>query len=293
MKQLIFDIGGTYIKYAYFTDNDMKIGSFPVVDQNGKEDIPAALRNFLKNYQTVDEIGVSAPGPFDFKNGISLIDFKLTSMYKVNVMNIFKEAFPKARILFIHDAVAFILGALVDDPSLKNDVVAGIMMGTGTGYALMDKGKVRVAGDEATIPHLGFVPYFDTGAKIEDFVSATGIINLARKEGYQYRYVKDMAKDAEYDPKLRDIFVKVGTMLGNVTNQQQKIDHFNLLVIGGGVSNVFSFLKPGYDSVCKVPYRIITDSTKSPINGVRLALKLGKENIYLIKECPRSRWFSK
>lgn len=281
MKQLIFDIGGTYIKYAYFVDNKVDVGSFPVVDKNGQEDIPTALKKFLKNYQ-VDEVGVSMPGPFDFKNGISLMDFKLPSIYQVNVMNIFKEAFPRAKILFIHDAVAFILGALADNPSLKDKVVAGIMLGTGTGYALMNKGRVRVATDEVTTPHLGFKPYLDTGKKIEHFVSATGLIRLANEAGYHYKYVKEMAEDAKNNQKLKDIFIKVGAILGDVVNQQQKVDHFNFLVIGGGVSNVFSLLKPGYDSVCQVPYQIITDSTMGPVNGVRLALKLGKENIYLI-----------
>ncbi|MCQ2794582.1 MAG: hypothetical protein MJ207_04485, partial [Bacilli bacterium] len=140
MKQLIFDIGGTYIKYAYFVNSGVKFDSFPVVNQDGQEDVPNALRNFMKNYQ-VDEIGVSMPGPFDFKNGISLMEFKLPSLYHVNLMDIFKEACPKAKIIFIHDAVAFILGTLSEKPELKTMKAAGVMLGTGTGFACMDHGR--------------------------------------------------------------------------------------------------------------------------------------------------------
>ncbi|MCQ2792478.1 MAG: ROK family protein [Bacilli bacterium] len=280
MKQLIFDIGGTYIKYAYFVNNEVKFDSFPVINQDGKEDVPYALKNFLKNYQ-VDEIGVSMPGPFDFKNGISLMDFKLKSLYQVNVMSIFKEACPQAKIVFIHDAVAFILGTLNEDPKLKTMRVAGVMLGTGTGFACMDNGRVMVSENEITIPHLGRQIYDNTNRKIDEFISATGLIRLANELGYHFKYVKEMAEAAKIDKRLQETFLEVGQILGKVMNQQQVNLHFTYLLIGGGVSNVWHLLKPAFERVCHIPYRVVNNLAMCPINGVRLALRLGKDNIYL------------
>lgn len=280
MKQLIFDIGGTYIKYAYFVDEKVTIGSFPVTDNNGKEDVPNALRNFLKNYQ-VDEIGVSMPGPFDFDNGISYMDFKLPSIYKVNVKKIFTDIFPNAKILFIHDAVAFALGALVEKPSLKDKFAVVVMLGTGLGHGYMDHGRVLVSKEKITAPHLGRLPYLDTGKVIENFVSASALINYAKEAGYNFKYVKDMAIAAKEDQKLQAIFYKVGKNLAEVLNEQQKKYPFTELMIGGGVSNVWSLLKKGFEENSKIPYQIISDSTRCPINGVRRALKLNDEKLYL------------
>lgn len=279
MKQLILDIGGTYIKYAYFVDEKVSVGSFPVTDANGNEDVPNALRNFLKNYQ-VDEIGISMPGPFDFTNGISYMDFKLPSIYKKNIKVIFTDIFPNAKILFIHDAVAFALGALEENPALKEKAISVIMLGTGLGYGFVDHGRVLVDKEKVTSPDLGRSPYLDNKL-VEDYVSATALIRLAKEAGYNFKYVKDMAVAAKDDQKLQSIFYTVGKSLADVMNKQQKMYPFTYLMIGGGVSNVWHLLKKGYEENSQIPYQIISDSTRCPINGVRHALKLNDEKLYL------------
>lgn len=280
MKQLILDIGGTYIKYAYFVDEKVTVGSFPVTDSNGKEDVPNALRNFLKNYQ-VDEVGISMPGPFDFANGISYMDFKLPSIYKKNIKTIFTDIFPKAKILFIHDAVAFALGALEENPKLKEQNAMVIMLGTGLGYGYLDHGHVLVDNTKTTFPDLGRAPYSKPGKYVEDFVSATALVRFAKDAGYNFKYVKDMANAAKDDKKLQDIFHQVGMILGKVMNEQGKKYPYSYLMIGGGVSNVWHLLKSGFEETNKIPYQIISDSTMCPINGVRHALKLNNEDLYL------------
>ncbi|MCQ2794044.1 MAG: hypothetical protein MJ207_01565, partial [Bacilli bacterium] len=135
--------------------------------------------------------------------------------------------------------------------------------------------------DEVTIPHLGRQNYAKTNQKIDDFVSATGLIRLANELGYHFRYVKDMAEAAKIDVRLQETFLEVGQILGEIMNQQQAKFRFTYLLIGGGVSNVWHLLKPAFEKVCHIPYHVINNLTMCPINGVRLALKLGKDNIYL------------
>lgn len=280
MKQLILDVGGTYIKYAYFVDEKVSVGSFPVTDTSGKEDVPNALRNFLKNYQ-VDEVGISMPGPFDFANGISYMDFKLPSIYKKNIKNIFTDIFPKAKILFIHDAVAFALGALEEKPELKEQQAMVIMLGTGLGYGYLDHGRVLVNKDKITTPDLGRSPYWQPGKYVESFASATALLRFAKQIGYDFKYVKDMVEASKKDKKLQDIFHEVGIILGKVMSEQQKKYPYSYLMIGGGVSNAWYLFKDGFELTNKTPYQIISNSTMCPINGVRRALKLNNEDLYL------------
>lgn len=276
-KQLIFDIGGTYIKYAYVTDAHIDYGSFPVIDSAGKEDVPTALANFIAQYQ-VDEIGISVPGPFDLDNGISLIDFKLLSLYRVNLRELIKKHLPNAKVMFVHDAVAFTLGAVSQDSKLLKEKVACAMLGTGLGYAYCEYGRIWVNKAKIAMPELSFQKH--RNERIDDITSATGLINKAKQAGYHFRYVKDMAKAAETDEKLKAIFYEVGQFFGEVMNNEQKVDGFTRLIIGGGVSNVWYLLKKGFESVSKIDYQIITDSTACPIQGVRFALNQGQENIY-------------
>ena len=278
MNRLILDIGGTFIKYAYMDNRFRRVGNFPVIDANGKEDVPAAISKFIENYP-IDEIGVSAPAPFDFTNGIGHLIHKLESLNDISLRELFLKRFPKAKITFIHDAVAFMLGAFVENPHLQKEKVACVMLGTGLGYAYSENGRIAVDKNEVTKPELGFQKYKD--GIIEDYVSATGLLNLAKKIGYHFNYVKDMADASKNNPKLLAIFNEVGKMLGEVLNAQQKKDPFSMVVIGGGVSKAWPLMKKGFESVSKIKYEIIKDSTECPINGVILAMKLGKDKIYL------------
>lgn len=280
MKQLVFDIGGTYIKYAYFVDDKVKMGSFPVINEEGVEDVPGALVNFLKNYE-VDEIGVSMPGPSDLKTGTSLMTFKLPSLYQKSLKQLFNSIFPRAKVLFIHDAVAFALGALAETPYLRDKKLVVVMLGTGLGYAYIDHGRILVDKNEITTPDLGRSMYLDTNKHVEDFASASALIRLAHEAGYDFKYVKEMAEAAKEDMKVRDLFFQVGKSLGEVMNEHQKRYPFSCLMIGGGVSNAWSLLQPGFEAASSIPYLTIHDSTMCPINGVRVALALGKSDIYL------------
>lgn len=278
MNKLIFDIGGTYIKYAYVSGDTFKVGAFPVIDDKGKENLPNAIERFIRDYQ-VDAIGVSAPAPFDYEEGVGYMTHKLASLYHYSLRKLFNKYFPKAEVMFIHDAVAFMLGTTYENPHLRNEKVACVMIGTGLGYAYMEKGLVWVNDDQVTMPELGFQKYKD--GVIEDYVSATALLNFAREAGYRFKYVKDMSDAAKHDTKLKNIFEQVGMTLGEVLNARQKIDKFNLVVIGGGVSKTWPLLKKGFEKVSKIKYEIINDSITCPINGVRIALKLGKDKIYL------------
>lgn len=280
MNTLILDIGGTYIKYKYSDNRISKVGYFPVINDDGHEDVPNAIIKFIERFK-IDEIGVSAPGPFDYESGTSHMTHKLLSLSNVSLKDIFLKRFPKAKVIFIHDAVAFMLGTSVEYSYLTNEKVACVMLGTGLGYAFMDHGRVWVNDEQVSMPELSFQKYKD--GIIEDYVSATAALKFARDKGYRFRNVKEMYEAAKHDPVIEKIFYDMGKTLGEVLNERQKIDGFSLVVVGGGVSHAWELLKKGFEEVSQIKCVVVGDSVTCPINGVRLALKLGKDKIYLKK----------
>ena len=140
--------------------------------------------------------------------------------------------------------------------------------------------------------------YLKLALKIKEIIKKLNIdtlIDVGCGEGYFDRIINDecinitgidISKDAinlasKKDKKLQDIFHEVGIILGKVMSEQQKKYPYSYLMIGGGVSNAWYLFKDGFELTNKTPYQIISNSTMCPINGVRRALKLNNEDLYL------------
>ena len=79
MKIIVFDIGGTDIKYGIYENGQLLNGSFPVRGGETDPSLPERIAGFVREHKP-DKVAVCAPGPFDFKNGI--IHFEKTDISK-------------------------------------------------------------------------------------------------------------------------------------------------------------------------------------------------------------------
>ena len=277
MNILALDIGGTTVKYGFFGKNN-EFGEFSVKDTDGVERLPENIIKFISKYNA-DCIGISAPGPFDFSSGTGLMQHKLKSLYKISLKEMIEKRFPYTNLFFIHDATAFILGAVYNISILSNENVAGVMLGTGLGYVLFANGRVRVDKTKTPLGALWNMPYKDGFA--ENYVSATAIINKARANGYNFDGVREIAAAArEGNRKLTEIFFETGEHLGTLINRKQKEDGFEKLLIGGQVSGAWDLIKPGFDAVCPISYKIVKEPSKCPIWGIRYCAENGIDRIY-------------
>lgn len=278
MKILALDIGGTEVKYGYFGEGNDEYGKFSVIDSDGVERLPQNIIKFIKRFEC-EHIGICSPGPFDFKTGTGLMEHKLKSLYKVSLKEMIDSECGAIDTVFIHDSTAFILGAICNKPELKNKNISGVMLGTGLGYAYAVCGRVSVSENETPLYTLWNSRY--KGGIAEEYVSATAIINHAKKLGYCYDNVLAIATDAKNGNKtLQKLFFEVGKDMGEILNQRQKTDSFESIVIGGQVSLSWALMKNGFESVSEIPCYVVPNPTTCAVDGIKYCILNGKKNIY-------------
>lgn len=291
MKIAVTDIGGTEIKYGVFDadenffDSDefessmsklcesADFGRISVRDDSGKENILARLKDFLEK-EKPDRLGISIPGPFDYVNGISHMKQKLHSIYEVKMADELKKSLNNPDIVFMHDAVSFMMGTICEYPKLKNEDFVGVMLGTGLGFAEYENGRVLLNECETPLNSVWNKPYKD--GICEDYVSATALINNAKKMGYDASGVKELA-DAAYDgdKKLVELFRSTGCDMGHIIDKYNP--KHNTPVVGGQVSKSWSLFEDGFKSVCDVPVLITKDPEKCALYGILRVMAYGKD----------------
>jgi glucokinase len=185
MKLIGVDIGGSHISAASLTFNsrrELSLSDFreSSVDTTASadvlisawSDVIRASANGSKNYQ----VGIAMPGPYDYPNGISLIQDqgKMKSLFKLSVKNLLAESLdiPSASIQFTNDAEAFLLGESLagSAKAFKNSI--GITLGTGLGSAI----KV---GEVVKDAKLWTAPFRDGIA--EDYLGTNWFVSEAKK----------------------------------------------------------------------------------------------------------------
>ena len=79
MKYLVFDIGGTFIKYALMNEENKIIEQSKIsTPKNGREDLINALADLYDSYENIDGIAISMPGIIDRENGYCAMGGALT-----------------------------------------------------------------------------------------------------------------------------------------------------------------------------------------------------------------------
>ena len=266
MSIIALDIGGTAVKYGIFGEKN-EFGQFAVMDSDGVERLPEKIMEFLYSHKA-DYIGISAPGPFDFKTGTGLMEHKLKSLYKVSLREMIEKEFQGVKLFFIHDSVSFILGEISQNPSLADEKVGGVMLGTGLGYVNCIRGRASINEIGTPISPLWNMSYKDGIA--ENYVSATALKAKAGARGYDFPGVKEMAEAAaEGNKELLDVFSETGEDLGTLMKIKQREEGFDCLIIGGQVSHAWELMKGGFDKKCSIPYFVSRDPARTPLYGIK------------------------
>ncbi len=129
--------------------------------------------------QEIEKMVISIPGPFDYKNGICLMDgmHKYQALLHMDIKSYFIEKYSVSslNIKFLNDAEAFLLGEIYYH-NLQNKRIVGLSLGTGLGSALYNK---EIVGDL----NYGSTQFRDGIA--EDYISTRGILEYLRQQGIE------------------------------------------------------------------------------------------------------------
>jgi glucokinase len=208
-----------------------------------------------------DGIAFAVPGPFDYEQGVSRLRHKFAALYDVNLRREFESRFQisGARITFLNDAQAFLLGECHAGAGNSVHRCVGITLGTGVGSAFALDGSIVDHGPG--VPHGGEVyclPW--DGGTVEDTISTRAIQRRYRLMTGEDKTVRDICFRAPEDPAARLVMRDFGASLGHVLREICMPYRPDAVVLGGAISRSADLFLPAAASALQEPPQILRPS---------------------------------
>ena len=271
------DVGGTTVKLGVLDTDGNLFNKWEIVtrkEENGSHilpDIAASIDEKLKEFNIAKEdvtgIGIGVPGPID-DNGVVHVAVNLGwGEFNVNETLTKLTGIPaKAG----NDANVAALGEMWKGGGEGFSNIVVVTLGTGVGGGIIINGKI-LAGVTGAGGEIGHIHINDDEEKacgcgnhgcLEQYASATGISNIAKKLLKQYNG-KTVLTEADTSAKAVfdgvkagdalciDIAKEFGFYLGKGLAMIASTVNPEAFVIGGGVSKagevIFDYIKPSFD----------------------------------------------
>lgn len=186
------------------------------------------------------KIGMAIPGPFDYKEGIALMQNqnKYDALYGLNIKELLaqKMGVPKENFEFMNDAECFLQGEAFAGAARGVKSAIGITLGTGLGSARYQAGRAHDA-------DLWCSPFLEGIA--EDYLSTRWFIrryyDLAGKE---IREVKELASECSGNRKALQVFEEFGHNLALFLKGFMSREQPEAIVLGGNIARAYELFSP-------------------------------------------------
>lgn len=237
---LAIDAGGTFFKYALLDENATfltEIRKVSALEDGDTECIIASYKKIFEEYNDFSCVCVSTPGPFDYKNGKSLMQHKFKAIYGIPLRDELEQVSRK-KVFFLSDSNAFLLGEAYG----KYQNAIGITIGTGFGFSAMKNGKLCIDENGGPCEKPYNTPYNKMIA--EDYISGRGIskrYELATGEFIDAKEVADRAKQGDIEAAM--VYQEMGSAIGNVLRPYVQKYNSDTVIIGGQVARDFELFK--------------------------------------------------
>ncbi|WP_156231738.1 ROK family protein [Enterococcus gallinarum] len=307
MDQLVIclDVGGTFVKGTVYNNKNKPllegINYYPAHANKGKEEI---LENFFQimsdlyqqvaiNEKIVQTLMIAFPGPFDYEQGICLIQGlnKYESLYQTNIKHALRQRIKHSQelltttdfsISIFNDGTAFAFGEYASQSFAQKKGIY-IAIGTGCGSTFIKNGEMirGVCG----IPRSGMIfnePYKE--GVIDDYLSARGLEQMIEQiigEKLSPKTISDRAKRG--DQAALAIFNQFGHRAAEILTPYARLFHPDEIVFGGQISKSFEFMETGILAVftkenIQTTIRATKDTSKAVIQGLN-TLKIKKAGL--------------
>lgn len=196
-------------------------------------------------------IGYGFPGPFNYKEGISLmqgigkydaiLEMPLVSEINKRIDNV--PQITQVKSTFLNDASAFALGEFYKG-SGNHQKSAYLTLGTGCGSSLINEDGSFIMDQKNCDPYMIFDKPFKESI-VDSYISIRAILSRAQFYGiHEELSVEAIAKKASIgDIVCRKVFEDYGADLGGVIKQYILPFHPKVIVFGGGISKAYPLFK--------------------------------------------------
>jgi glucokinase len=249
------DIGGSHITAALINIETKTLLSETITRKmvNAKESAETILdawceviNHSYQGYEAVSKhIGVAMPGPFDYENGICLIEEqdKFRALFGLNLKAelAVRLGIPTNQIHFINDAAGFLQGEIFTGSAGAASRVLGFTLGTGLGSAICINGKAVDAG-LWNAPFLGYMA--------EDYLSTKWFVKRYEQlSGKMLAGVKELADCVAADPHAMQIFNEFGVNFAQFIMPLVDKHQATVVILGGNIAQAFRFFSPSLMNV--------------------------------------------
>lgn len=263
---IALDVGGTSIKSAIVCDEGYIVegskNETPIIAKGSSKVIIQTFVNLFHSLFKVAQnqdlqilgIGLGFPGPFDYKNGVSLIEGldKYEAIYGMNLKDQFCKHLTLANdfpIVFENDGWAFTRGEAWQGAANGFKRVIGLTLGTGLGSGFFVEDEM--VGSGSGVPPMGWfsgLPY--KNGIIDDYISKRAIkanYQILKKDGQENIGVKEIAERArkgEFEAK--ETFRDIGCLLGKLIRSTVIKFKPECIVIGGKMALSYDLFAPSF-----------------------------------------------
>ncbi|MGB3617906.1 MAG: ROK family protein [Catalinimonas sp.] len=260
MEHLLgIDVGGTNVKFGLVTASGQLLDKikYPTHEmrENGGfvEHFLDALDDHLKQYREVKRVGIGLPGTLSRSRKRTLELPNLPELNGFKLRDALQDRFPKHKFFLENDANAAALGEFFfGKKKLPRDFIF-ITMGTGIGgAAVIDKRLfIGARGNGMEIGHI----VAGNGRLIEQNIGKQGIRAIA-VDKLEHHTAETHLRDVELlnsksitraaqmgDALALEVFRDVGVVLGEAMVSAIRILDIPTILIGGGVSDTFEFVR--------------------------------------------------
>ena len=296
---LMLDVGGTNIKAGVLWEDGSLwkegILSFDAKSRGSKEEVflnfagvlDALAERLPREEIQIEGIGMAFPGPFDYGQGISLMQGldKYDAIYGIPVEKEVRGCFPamkngallrkSRRFVFLHDVEAFAMGESHYGRGKNCDKVMYLCIGTGAGSAFTLDRKILKGGD-GTVPPMGWI--YDTPFRdsiIDDYLSVRGLASLSGRAFGEAKSGKELFRLCrEGNQTALAVYREFGRWL-----REAMIPFLNSFspdgfVLGGQLSKSFSIYGEEFSAECRERGTMVflsEDTSESALKGLYVA----------------------
>lgn len=275
-KMIALDVGGTFVKYGRFVGGRMEsasCGQFPINEKGSREEILGSISSFLAR-QDADAVCVSIPGPMDYSTGTSRMRHKFVSLMDFPMKDYFRERFPSLRVDFVHDGVAFLAGALHQGEGEGAQCPAGMMLGTGLGFAVAKAGRIQINATDTPWCPLWNMPYREGIA--EDYVSGRAIRAAYARQSGENADVKEIAQWARAGNDVASAVLRdAGRALGELVRIRAEQLGIDRVILGGQISKAADLLLPAARQETDVGFKVTAYPDTAALYGAYAYSALG------------------
>jgi glucokinase len=239
-----YDVGGSHVNAGLCRLDDLKVmrvAGAPLAGVDTFEGFADLLFRVGTEAAAGETIvagaSLAVPFPFDCEAGMSLMEHKLTALYRRDLRGALAERFgwKRDQFRFLNDAGAYLLGEVGAGAVKGAKRAVGLTLGTGAGCAFAVDG-VHVREGEGVPPGGEIWDYPYAGGTVEDLISTRAVkAEYLARTGREME-VAEIAAAAESDAEARAVFVIFGEHLGQVLRDVVAPFHPDKVVIGGGIA---------------------------------------------------------